>query len=188
LSILRVTDHHHRDANGVLQPIDRFLLIVTDLIIAPKIEGDRYLPYPLLKYDVVHVVALRLSHRHVPQLNSVHMYIIDAESIFRPAILIPCPDRSKNYGKAFSTNRLARPSDQCTASVRLWGIPYKTLDRSGYDMTFPVQQQQQQGAPRGVNENIFINDVNINEIYEEARAFVDHRAGDDDDDDDAEDD
>jgi hypothetical protein len=63
------------------------------------------------------------------------------------------------------------------------------LDRSGYDITFPVQQQQQ-GAPRGVNQNIFINDVNINEIYEEARAFIEHHAGDDedDDDDDAEDD
>ena len=86
LGILRITDHHNTDNDGVYEPIDRFLLIVTDLLLAQKIEGDIYLPYPLLMYHVVYDSTLRQSVRHIPQLNIVQMHIIDAESIFRPAI------------------------------------------------------------------------------------------------------
>jgi hypothetical protein len=79
--------------DGVVLPIDRFLLIVTDLIVAPKANSDKFLPYPLLQYNV--------QHDRIAKVNVPVMHIIDAESIFRPAILIPCPDRSKNFGKPF---------------------------------------------------------------------------------------
>ena len=134
LGILRVHDPHHKNEKDLIEPIDHFLLVVTDLIVAAKVGCDNYLPYPLLRYDIQCDVA---SRKNMPL-----MHIISAESIYRPAILIPCPDRSYNFGKPFlNAGRRYRQENrhhrnETNEAIRMQGIPYKIIDRAGYSLTF----------------------------------------------------
>ena len=109
---------------------------------------DRYLPYPLLKYDI--------GWDPISKMNTARMHIIDAESIFRPAIMIPCNDRSANFEAKLKISTRANSTD-CTSAMRMWGIPYKILVRSGYDITFP-------SADAADDNNLFLHDDNINLI------------------------
>jgi hypothetical protein len=141
----------------------------TQLTEVQKRNSDSFLPYPLLRYTKTHYYnAYRTS---IP-----HVQIIEAENIYRPAILIPCPDRSDNFGRAFvgphRRSRIENENTLSTESIRFWGIPYKVVDRAGYDMASPA-----------VPENpLFIQHDEINAIYNEER--INNRDGDDDEDDD----
>lgn len=156
LAILRITDLHHIDEDGDSEVIDHFLLVVTHLIAADKSASDKYLPYPLLKYNAVHDPGLGR--------NVLQMEIIDAESISRPAILIPCPDRSSNFGlpyKDVPRGRRRNPPSDCTANIRMWGIPYKTIDRSNY-----LETVAEDDAEEVINPDLHLDDAIIENIYD----------------------
>ena len=168
LAILRVTDLTHIDEEGHTVQLDKFYLVVTDLLISEKTATDNFLPYPLLKYDI--------GYDPVQKINTARMHIIDAESIFRPAILIPCNERKSNFGHKFKLASKGNKFDS-TSAVRMWGIPYKILDRAGYDMNFPSNADD--------DNNIFLNDDNMHIIFEQARQIgedVDEGLSDDNDD------
>jgi hypothetical protein len=130
------------------------------------------LPYPLLKYDIHYNSSYK---KNLPSMN-----IIEAESIYRPAILIPCPDRSSNFGKKYKEDAYkkkkyssqsassAAPSASeggtSTAQIRLWGIPYKIIDRTGYDLTFPA-------AGNGHGDHIFLNASHMQDIHAAANIL-----------------
>ena len=163
MAILRVTDLNHIDKDDHTMQPDKFYLVVTDLLLAEKTSTDRFLPYPLLKYDI--------GYDPVEKINTAVMHIINAESIFRPAILIPCNDRKTNFGLKFKMPSRGNKFDS-TSAVRMWGIPYKILDRAGYDIAFPSNADD-----HDENNNIFLNDDNMHLIYEQARQIgeeVDH--------------
>ena len=140
-------------------------MAVSDLEIADKTHGDTFLPYPLLRYNIVNGGLL---HRN----KMVESHIVDVESIFRPAILIPCPDRSQNFGEKIKNEKPRNATqDECTHFIRLWGIPYKILDRAGYNLALPTAQ----GDP------LFLNDDNINAIHDwahEEQSASDEHNGD----------
>ena len=46
-----------------------------------------------------------------------------------------------------------------TDQIRLWGIPYKIIDRTGYDLTFPTAVAHEQG------DHIFLNAAHMHDIY-----------------------
>jgi hypothetical protein len=103
-----------------------FLLVVTELAVMVKKDADRFLPYEQLKYSCHYTGLADIS-------------VIDARSVFRPAILVPCPDRSQNMHKNF--NRKSQGGG--TPSIRFWGIKYNTLDRTGYECpTLPLPPHQ----------------------------------------------
>jgi len=92
-------------------------------------------------------------------------------NIYRPAVLFPCFDRSANFGKAYQQNTIAgnrrrrgvdgidvvNEEEKITTSyIRMWGIPYKTIDRAGYDMTFPALP----------GNALYMPDQDINAIYD----------------------
>ena len=70
LAILRITDPSYTNDDGVIQPLDKFLLVVTDLLTANKKPTDNLLPYPLLKYNIDYDAKERK--------NMVSMHIIEA--------------------------------------------------------------------------------------------------------------
>jgi hypothetical protein len=95
-----------------------FLLIVTYLSICQKTNSDKYLPYDLLSYNVS------------PRYKGLQLDIIEPDAIFRPAMLIPCPDRSQGL---YQSRTAAKKSLIELSNYRFWGIRYKTVDRFGYD-------------------------------------------------------
>jgi len=121
---------------------------------------DAFIPYSLLRYDLQYQQSLRA---HVPRAQ-----VIEAANVYRPAVLVPCYDRSSNFGKVLNRNTAIRRRNTATGSgaiseedklttsyIRMWGIPYKTIDRAGYDITFPSME----------GHALFMPDDEINEIY-----------------------
>jgi hypothetical protein len=95
------------------------------------------------------------------------MHVIQAESIYRPAILIPCLERSYNFGHSFvNTPPARRQGTRCTAYVRMWGIPYKIMDRTGYNLTFLTSIGERREPP------FFINDAAIQNLYNESEDVL----------------
>ena len=80
-------------------------LIIVRLEKCHKTKFDRYLLYELYQYEIT-------------SNQSCNYDIIEPKSIFRPAIIIPCPDRSNNY-KIFKRSE--------ASTIRFWIIPYKKV-------------------------------------------------------------
>ena len=96
------------------QNTNHILLIVHKLKKSNKNRSDYFLPYDLYQYDI---------HRYTgPEWD-----VIEPSMIYRPAILIPCFDRSKDFNyMTFNYDKLK--------DFRFWIIPYETVDVNGYDM------------------------------------------------------
>ena len=162
---MAITDMHNKNEAGDMEAINKFLIVVSDLDFADKTRSDMLLPYPLLKYKITN------GFNRYRQNKIVASHIIDVESIFRPAMLIPCPDRSHNFGENFEKEApRAAKQDHCTHYIRFWGIPYKFLDRAGNNLALPTAE----GDP------IFLNDDNINAIHNLAEQDSDDDDADDD--------
>lgn len=155
-----------------MDPINKFLLVTTDLIEAVKTRADSFLPYPLLRYQNFQPRPRYHQYHHASGVGHVPVaQIIEAENIYRPAVLIPCPDRSANVGKVFRNmpppprrgDPLCRQQERiserklATEYIRFWGIPYRVIDRAGYDTTFPSME----------GNALFIEDNELNAIYHE---------------------
>ena len=127
-----------------------------ELIEVKKTNADSFLPYPLLRYNnnFKYNKALRT---YVPP----DVQIIEPENIYRPAIIIPCFDRSNNFNHPYTgvsnTLRTRTELNDRTEFIRLWAIPYKVVDRAGYDMTTPAVQENP----------LYMQDEQINAIYDE---------------------
>ena len=149
LAILCISDYHSADP-----PTHKFLLVVTELNAVKKTHSDSFMPYPLLRYNK------NFKYYSSCRTPIPDVHIIEPENIYRPAIIIPCPDRCDAFGQAYvARNRLRNPNklNSTTDSIRLWGIPYKVVDRAGYDMTIPSLQENP----------LFIEDEQMNAIYDE---------------------
>jgi hypothetical protein len=129
LGIICITDNKLQNNEDPNEPT--FLLIVTEFIVDEKKGADKFLPYDLLRYCI--------DPDGGPYLGDLS--IVDAKSVFTPAIVVPCPDRSKRLHSKFS-----RTSKIGTECIRLWGIKYETLDRNGYDCPSPALPPSQMNA------------------------------------------
>ena len=94
------------------------------------------------------------------------MHIIEAESIYRPAILIPCLERSYNFGNVFVNPPARGQGTRSTNSVRMWGIPYKIMDRTGCNLTYLTSTREHREPP------FFINDDAIQELYNDSEEIL----------------
>jgi len=94
------------------------------------------------------------------------MHIIEAESIYRPAILIPCLERSYNFGNVFVNPPARGQGTRSTNSVRMWGIPYKIMDRTGYNLTYLTSIGELREPP------FFITDDAIQELYDDSEEIL----------------
>jgi hypothetical protein len=55
------------------------------------------------------------------------MHVIEPSIIYRPAILMPCCDKSNGFNAGSFNYHRAR-------NLRLWIIPYRSVDVNGYDI------------------------------------------------------
>ena len=92
----------------------KILLIVHKFKKARKKRSDNLLPYDLYEYDVFSSVNIQWD-------------IIEPSMIYRPAILMPCCDRSKGFNVSSFNYHMIQ-------SMRFWIIPYSTVDVNGYDI------------------------------------------------------
>jgi hypothetical protein len=99
------------------------------------------------------------------------MHVIEAESIYRPAILIPCLERSYNFGHTFVNQPARGPGIRSTNCVRMWGIPYKIRDRTGYNLTHLTSIGEHREPP------FFIGDDAIQELYNESEDILPLQGG-----------
>ena len=65
----------------------------------------------------------------------------------------------------------APKQEHCTHYIRMWGIPYKILDRAGYNLALPT----------AAGDPIFLNDENINVIHDWLQRDSDNEDNDEDD-------
>jgi hypothetical protein len=89
------------------------LLIVHPLKKAMKNRTDHLLPFDIYIYDFV--------YQSCPWDN------IEPSMIYRPAILMPCCDRFNGFNASSFSYQMAR-------NLRLWIIPYRSVDANGYDI------------------------------------------------------
>jgi hypothetical protein len=142
-----------------------FLLVFTTLKEVPKTGGDKFLPYTLLKYQ------------RLPRMMSVVYDIVHTSSLYRPCMVIPCHDRCKYLNTKY---RPTGGPQRCagTESVRMWGIPYKTIDRKGYE----DYSNEMNAADDNIDDNarnnvnneqvLFLNSHAIDVINKEIRAHL----------------
>ena len=129
------------------------LYTVNITLYEPKSHSSTFLPYPLLRYNPCHYYPDLKTY--IPQAQ-----IIEPENIYRPAVLIPCPDRSDNIGKKYVGARRRGTNaekNMTTEYIRFWGIPYKVLDRESYAMTLPSVK----------GNALFMKEHEINAVYNE---------------------
>ena len=101
----------------------------------------------------------------------VHTMAISTESIYRPSILIPCPDRCKDFDLITSAD---------TKKCAMWGIRYRTLDRTGYEEELFAENEI---AEQRMNENnnnndgesipLFLNDNQIARRFQRMQNNID---------------
>jgi hypothetical protein len=145
LGILSVVDHANNDKVKIL-------LFVTYLQIVEKTGSDLYFPYTLLAYNIPKKYA------------TVVVSIIEPSMIYRPALLIPCPDRSEKLNCVYSAGKETIASIR---EIRLWGIHYVTIDRFGYDTLVDVDQIRL-ARPDAPNQ---MQDQHLNDLYAQLRAL-----------------
>ena len=92
----------------------KILLIVHKFRSARKTRTDNLLPYGLWEYDLFSSINIQWD-------------IIEPCMIYRPAILMPCCDRSKGFN-------ICPYNYHMSQSMRFWIIPYSTVDVNGYDI------------------------------------------------------
>jgi hypothetical protein len=88
---------------------DNILLFVHHLTMVHKTRSDSYLPHNLYMYDFRNQWDL-----------------LEPSMIFRPAMMIPCFDRSSGFNRENYNNN--------SKHFRMWIIPYHTIDINGYDI------------------------------------------------------
>ena len=125
---------------GILSVVDgdntSFFLFITYLKLHMKMGSDTYLPFCLAGYNI-------------GADDYIAIDIIEPHMIFRPAMLLPCPDRSTLLYTIFPTRRSARGLTQAQKltirsiqAMRFWAIHYVTTDRYGYeDLSDPTDLQ-----------------------------------------------
>jgi hypothetical protein len=123
LGILSIVDNSNRE-----YPITTFFLFINYLQIHQKLDSDTYFPYCLAGYKF-------------SDTNLFNIDVIEPDMIFRPAMLIACPDRSINlYGPYVEHGTPGQMWSQMASmkKIRFWAIHYVTTDRYGYeDLTDP---------------------------------------------------
>jgi hypothetical protein len=131
---------------GILSVVDEdhttfFYLFITYLKLHEKIGSDSYLPYCLAGYNIA-------PTRNLSRSESIVIDIIEPDMIFRPAILLPCPDRSTDLYTIFPTPKTVRGFNETQKDtvksfkmIRFWAIHYITTDRYGYeDLSDPTDR------------------------------------------------
>jgi hypothetical protein len=139
------------------------LFVISPLKEANKSGGDKFLPYSLLRYQ------------RAPRLRNVVYSIVHTSTLYRPCMVIPCHDRCKYLNAKFTHSTR---NQEGTESVRMWGIPYKTIDRKGYE----DYSNEMNAADDNIDENardnvdneqvLFLNSHAINVINNQIRAHL----------------
>ena len=88
----------------------------------------------------------------------INLTAISEQSIFRPCILIPCPDRCHSFDCKGNIQ---------TAECRMWGIRYRMIDRTGYEENLFTEQENKQvnlqnGTSYADSVPLFLNDTSLN--------------------------
>jgi hypothetical protein len=126
LGILSIVDRSNREHTTTT-----YFMFINYLQIHPKMGTDNFFPYCLAGY--------KFSEKN--SQFSFKIDVIEPDMIFRPAMLIPCPDRSINlYGPHAENGTPAQMWSQIDSmrKIRFWAIHYITTDRYGYeDLTDP---------------------------------------------------
>ena len=78
-----------------------------------KSRTENLLPFDIYMYDFIY--------------QSCQWDIIEPSMIYRPAILMPCCDRSNGFNASSFNYQMAK-------NLRLWIIPYRIIDVNGYDI------------------------------------------------------
>ena len=95
---------------------DHILLIVHYLKKVQKGRSDTIMPYDLFQYDLLW-----------------KWEIIEPSMILRPALMIPCFDRSEGYNTANYSSR--------SQNIRMWILPYHTIDVNGSNIKDVTEQE-----------------------------------------------
>jgi hypothetical protein len=118
---------------------DNLLLLVHHLNKASKSRADRFLPYELYQYDF-----------QFPQWD-----IIEPSMIYRPAMIIPCFDRSNGFDtETYNSNT--------SKNLRMWIVPYHFIDVNGHEISEILDSEiiNMEHIFNEINENLNINQEN----------------------------
>ena len=123
LAILCVTDHHNRDNDGAVKPLNNFLVVTTDLIKAKKARADPYLPQPLLQYQkfclvlaTFVVVDMFLLHKLLRQrifIDPLFLYLAQIEKLMseKPQKDALAPKKGGNHYGGSKKGQLKKTCD-----------------------------------------------------------------------------
>jgi hypothetical protein len=168
---------------GILSVVDKdiasFYLFITYLKLHEKIGSDSYLPYCLAGYNIAPTTQNLMC-------ETIVIDMIEPDMIFRPAILLPCPDRSTDLYTIFPTPRSTRGYTQqqkltvkSFKMIRFWAIHYVTTDRYGYeDISDPTDDQLPivRLAPAEVARPMLSR--HMDDLYENVRVGLGPNTGD----------
>jgi hypothetical protein len=100
----------HGIINLQIDNSNNILLIVHHMKVVEKKQTDSVLPYELYQYD----------------FDNPCWDIIEPSSIYRPSMIIECPDRSNGFNNS--------EYDRFSKNIRMWMIRYQQIDMNGYDI------------------------------------------------------
>ena len=154
LGIIKITEKGEEEGEETI------LLIVTTLESVPKSRTDNFLPYDLLKYTTIPGRGGYMG---------IQVELVDVKSIYRPCMLIPDTDRSNYYNAKFHP--------KFTKLTRIWGIPYRTIDRTGYSISITSLEMDTQVRNEEYDANatqpLFLNSHAIAQMTAFLRSELD---------------